>query len=260
MKPIWKGTLRLESLQIPIKLYTTVNTRSLTLNTFHAVCLNRLTHEKKCPVHGSVPAQEIISAFALSENEYLRFDEDELKQIRLDSQDFLDVIEFIDVARFDPLLIAKTYFLTPDGPEAKRYYVGLRRALQAQQKVGITRILLNRKEYVAAVWYWSRVLRLSLLYYKNELHRTDTFDELKELPRPRQRMVQEMGVWIEDRTRNMRLGKYRDRFLKQFERLIQQKVATTPTAIFVAPGKSLPERKTVSKMTDTETWSETGAA
>lgn len=260
MKPVWKGKLRLESLQIPVKLYSTVNTRSLTFNTFHEVCLNRLTHEKKCPVHGPVPPTEIISAYALSENEYLRFDEDELKQIRLDSQDCLEMLEFIDADRFDPLLIAKTYFLAPDGPEARRYYVGLRRALQSQKKIGITRILLNRKEYVAAVWYWSRVLRFSLLYYKNELHPTDAFDELKALPRPRRQLVQEMSGWIEDRTRNMRLGKYRDRFLKQFERLVQEKVAATPTAIFVAPGKNLPARKPVSKMTATESWSETGTA
>ena len=60
MRPIWKGYLRLSLVAVPVKVYSATSSHSLSFNQLHSVCNSRINYTKTCPIHGAVPAEEIV--------------------------------------------------------------------------------------------------------------------------------------------------------------------------------------------------------
>lgn len=260
MKPIWKGTIRLDSLQFPVKLYSATNPKPINLKKFHKTCLQRISHAKSCPIHGPVPEAAVLSAFPISENEFVPFDVADFKLIHLASQESLEVTEFIDLTEFDPLLIHKSYYVTPDGPIAKTKYFILKQALVQQQKLGLTKIVFSRKEYLAALWCRPPAIILSTLYYRNEITPAAEFEALKGRSRLARKQVEQVTNYIEQHSNKFRHTKYRDLFYKQFLAMIHETIQQSPAATFSTEKVAVatPPRKTMSKLDETEKFKSTG--
>lgn len=258
MRPVWKGELRIDSFQIPVKLFSATNAKTINLNTFHSVCLSRLVQSKNCPIHGPVEKDEILKGFAVSEKEFVKVDDSDFSQIELTSQTSLEVSQFIDTTEFNPLLVAKSYFVIPDGPVARASYSALRRALTRQGKVALTKILLSRKEYPAAIWCRSRVLVLSALYLASEVKTITEFEELKNMPRWKKAQVAEISALIHQKTAKFQHHRFQDDFERQFQRRIQGKIKNVPGALFQALKIKKPGKKGMTKITPADVLSNTG--
>lgn len=254
MRPVWKGVIRVDTFEIPAKLYSAMNPNTIRLNKFHEPCLSRISHEKKCPVHGPIPANEIISGFLIAEHEFVQLDDADFASIETGSENQLELNEFINDTDFDPLLIYKSYYLVPDGSLAKEKYSYFRHALKRLEKVGITRLTLGRKEYLAALWCRGTVVIFSLLYYHHEINSIAELDSLKGQPRVKQKEVAVYENIINNRTKRFRHAKFKDGFHKQLDFIIKEKIQQNPQAVFTClpTKKSVPQRKGMSKIQSAE--------
>src|ERR1043166_4761644 len=80
-RPAWSGSLRFGLVTIPVRAYPAKSDKAdISLHWLHAPCHNRIRYQKVCPVHGEVPAQEIVSGYKLSRDEYVVIDPDELQK------------------------------------------------------------------------------------------------------------------------------------------------------------------------------------
>src|SRR5438876_7646003 len=91
-RPAWTGSLRFGLVTIPVRAYPAKSDKAdITLHRLHAPCHNRIRYQKVCPVHGEVPADEIVSGYQYGKKNYVVVEPDELKQLHPQKADTIEV-------------------------------------------------------------------------------------------------------------------------------------------------------------------------
>ena len=69
----WKGYLKLSLVSVPVKAYTSTSSGGgeIRLNQLHAECHSRINYKKTCPIHGEVPADQIVSGYEYAKDQYV---------------------------------------------------------------------------------------------------------------------------------------------------------------------------------------------
>jgi DNA end-binding protein Ku len=137
LRSLWNGTLRFEQLQVPVAIAATRSGGDdVELKQLHRACSHPLVQLRECPVHGEVPAEEIVSGWQVSPGEFVVVEADELKQL-VDGEDPNRRIEVLQVAAagdVDSVLVRSAYWLMPTGGDyAHRGYRLVEQALAAER-------------------------------------------------------------------------------------------------------------------------------
>lgn len=170
---IWKGSIRFGLVTIPVGLYSAESPDDLDLD-----LIDRDTHApigykriNKTTGKAVAPA-EVIKGFAVAKGKYVPVSDKELKAASPEATRAVDIVGFVEAAELSPLLYDKPYYLAPEKSGAKAYAL-LRTALADAGRVGIARVVVRTRQYVAAMYPHDRVLVLHLLRYAHELRDTD---------------------------------------------------------------------------------------
>ncbi|WP_257388107.1 Ku protein [Tahibacter caeni] len=175
-RPIWNGTLSFGLLQVPVQLMpgtrsTDVHFRMLDGRTKSPIRYERVNAE----TGEEVPWKEIVKAYEYAKGSYAIVDEKELKRIAPESTETIDIEAFVDADAIDERHFEKPYVLVP-GKRADKGYVLLRETLRKTGKVGIARLVIRTRQYLAMLKPQERALILVLLRFPQELVDTDDYD------------------------------------------------------------------------------------
>jgi DNA end-binding protein Ku len=94
---------------------------------------------------------------------------EELSAIRPQRSRTIDVEDFVDLDRVDPVYFDKTYYAIPAVPDAATPYVLLHRAMLEAGRVGIGRFVLRTKPHLVAVRPMREVLAVETLFFGDEV-------------------------------------------------------------------------------------------
>src|SRR5262249_56838253 len=82
----------------------------------------------------------------------------------------IDIEDFVELAEIDPIYYKRTYYLAPDRQEgAQKAYALLLHAMIEQGKVGIGKVVMREKQYLAAIRPMGRVLAMSTMLFAAEV-------------------------------------------------------------------------------------------
>lgn len=179
----WKGQLRLSLVAVPVTLYSaTESASSLSLHQIHKPSGQRIRYEKVVPGIGPVDADEIVKGFALDKESHVVLEPEELDEIRLESRDRIDLVQFVGHSEIDPRYYEKPYYVAPQNDAAAEGYVVIRDALRAAGKVGLGQMAMRGKEYLVALKPCGRGLLLETLRYADEVRASDAvFSDIPDL-------------------------------------------------------------------------------
>jgi DNA end-binding protein Ku len=97
-------------------------------------------------------------------------DPDDLRALRPEQTQTIEIEEFVELARIDPVYFEKSYYVAPKrGVGAEKPYALLVRAMDRAGKVAIGRFVLRTKEYLCAIRPTNGALMLETLYYADEV-------------------------------------------------------------------------------------------
>src|SRR5690606_25164985 len=162
----WKGQLRLSLVAVPVTLYSATESASkLSLHQIHKPSGQRVRYEKVVPGIGPVDAGEIVKGFALDKESHVILEPDELEEIRLESKDRIDLVQFVNHTEIDPRYFERPYYMAPQNDSAAEGYVVIRDALRSAGKVGLGQMAMRGKEYLVALKPCGRGLLLETLRY-----------------------------------------------------------------------------------------------
>ena len=174
---VWKGFLNFGMVSIPVYLNTGARDEHVELCFVHT-CGSRIKRPDWCPeCNRKIERAEINKAYEKGEGEYVVLTKDELDEIAPASEKVMDIQEFVEEAEVDPVYLAESFYLLPDGP-GKRGYALLTAALKASGKVAIAQITKNNREHVVLIRPSGHGLTLHALYYPNEVNRVPEFESL----------------------------------------------------------------------------------
>jgi DNA end-binding protein Ku len=222
MRPIWKGYLRLSLVAVPVKVYSATSSHSLSFNQLHATCNSRINYTKTCPIHGAVPAEEIVKGYGYEKDRYVIMEDADFDKVRLESTKAVNIVRFVDAAEIDPIYYGAAYYLEPDGKIAREAYATLREAMAG--KVAIAKVVLRGKEDLVAVRATDQVLVMSTLHYADEVKGTAELEELKSSEQVTPEAVQLARQLVEGLKGPFEPEIYQDEYRDELLRIVQDKV------------------------------------
>jgi DNA end-binding protein Ku len=147
-RPFWKGYLKLSLVTCPVAL-TPATSDGARLR-FHV--LNRETGNRVVSryldAQDETPVEEdnLVKGYAKGEDDYVLFEDEELKALALKSTATIDIESFVPADDIDPIWYDRPLYLTPNDPVGEEAFAVIRDAMKATGTAGLSRIVLFQRE------------------------------------------------------------------------------------------------------------------
>jgi DNA end-binding protein Ku len=222
-RSIWNGTITFGLVNVPIKLYSATDSKSVRFHQVHARDGARIESRRFCPNEDSeVPYDEVVKGYEVSEGSYVVLDKDEVKAAAGDRGKIVHLSEFVDAEEIDPVFYERTYFVgSRDDEDAYRL---LREALERTGRAGIGRFSFHDREYLVAVRPFDGVLALHTLRFHDEVVDPGDLD-IDGARAPSKRELEMAGRLVEALNADFRPTDYEDTYREAVLELIRRKAA-----------------------------------
>lgn len=175
-RAMWKGHISFGLVQIPVELHTAVRDQDLSFDLLdkrdHAPVgykrYNKRTGEE-------LTAEHIVKGYEHEKGEYVIVTDDDFREANVEATQTVDLVAFVDAAAIDPTYMVKPYYVLP-GRKAEKAYALLREVMTRTGRVGVARVVIRSRQYIASLYVQGKVLVLELLRYAAEVLDTKPFD------------------------------------------------------------------------------------
>jgi DNA end-binding protein Ku len=158
----------LRLVNVPIKLYTATESKTVHFHEVHAKDGARIEHRRICPREDKeVDYGEVVKGYEVGPDQFVVLEKEEVKAAAGDRGKVVHIREFVDAADVDPVFYEKTYYVgSRDDEDAYRL---LHEALRRSGRAGIGRFTFHDREYLVAVRALDDVLALHSLRFHDEV-------------------------------------------------------------------------------------------
>jgi DNA end-binding protein Ku len=210
---------------VPVKLFSATSPKDVRFHQIDARTNARVRQKRVSSATGEeIPYEQIVKGYELRPDTYVTITPDELENLEPKATKTIDIEDFVDLDQIDPIYFERPYYLVPDKGGAKAYAL-LRAAMQETNKVGIARVVLRTKQYLAAIRAKDEVLVLETLLFADEVNPAEELDlpgdEVDVSPRE-EKMARQL---IDSLTSEFEPEKYHDEYREKVLALIEQKAA-----------------------------------
>ena len=193
---IWSGAINFGLVTISVKLFTAVRTNDLRFNFLHKTDDGRIYNERHCTVCGEkVEYADLVRGYEYEKGSYVTLSDDDFKSVRPEATQSVDIVEFVELDKINPMYFDTPYFLEPE-KKSRHAYALLRESLREANKVGIARVVIRSREHLAALKPNGDALVLELMHFNDEMVAQSDFDfpELKEKVAPAELKMAKMLI------------------------------------------------------------------
>ena len=231
MRPIWKGAISFGLVNIPVGLYSATSaTEKVKFNLLRASDQSRIRNKRVAEADGKeVPWEEIVKGYEYEKGRFVVLRESDFERVAIASNQVVEIKEFVDLKKIDPMYFDEPYFLAPEKGGDKAYAL-LREVLAKTGKVGISKVVLRTREHLAAVKPVGKALVLELMHFSTELADPASLN----LPRV-ENSAKELSMaasLVDAMSSEWHPENYHDEYAEALMKVIEEKVA--------AGGKELP--------------------
>src|SRR6184192_1370208 len=169
MRAIWKGSISFGLVNIPIALYPATRREELKFRLLRAKDLSPVNYKRVAEKDGKeVPWDEIVKGYEYEKGKYVLLKDEDFQRVDLEATQTVDIQDFVDQEEIDPMFFYKPYYLEPQKGGDKAYVL-LRNALATTKKVGIAKVIIKMRQYLAGVKALKHALVLELMHFAEEL-------------------------------------------------------------------------------------------
>lgn len=168
-RPIWKGHISFGLVQIPVALYSAVERDELSFTMLDGRTMARVGYERVNKDTGEpVPWEDVVKGYEVERGEYVVLGEEDFKAANVEATQSVDIVKFVEGASIDPMYYDRPYYLEPSKKGQKAYAL-LREVLRQSGRVGLARVVIRKRQHLAALLVRDDALVLELLRYPYEL-------------------------------------------------------------------------------------------
>ena len=228
----WKGVISFGLVSIPISLINSENASEKV--SFHQIDKRdhaRIQYQRINSETGKkVEWKDIIKGYQYNKETLLPVEESELQKVAGENSRTIAIESFIKKDSIDFINVDKTYYLIPD-KKAEKGYVILREALKKSSTIGIAKVIISTKEYLAAVAILDDALVLYLLRYYETIRPLDEFHiptENLQKYKATQKEVNAAMLLLKSMTEKWNPKKYKDEYQKVVHKWAEHKIKHKP--------------------------------
>jgi DNA end-binding protein Ku len=235
MRPTWKGSISFGLVYIPIAVYPATREEKLSFRQLRKTDLSPIKYKKVAEADmKEVPADQIVKGYEYEKGRYIIMSDEDFEKVRIESTHSIDITDFVDLEQVDPKFFYKPYFLEPQKGGEKAYSL-LHKALSGTGKIGIAKVVIANREYLAAVKPDGLFLVLELMHFASEVLTPE------ELNRPKtdlnDKELKMANTLIDSMSSDWKPDKYRDEYRDAVMEIIETKAKNKqlPPAPAAAP-------------------------
>jgi DNA end-binding protein Ku len=233
-RSIWTGAISFGLVNVPVKLYSAVSSKSVRFHQLHAEDGGRVRQKRVCSIDGEeVSYDDIVKGYEIGPDRYVIVEPGELEALDPKATRTIDIQDFVDLDDIDPIFFDHPYYLAPNTGAGKSYKL-LLEAMRASGKVAIARVVLRSKQYLCAVRASDDgVLTMSTMNYGDEVVDPESLDELDGAAdgEASDRELQMARQLIDSLSSGWDPSKYRDDYRERVLELIERKAAGEEIAV-----------------------------
>src|SRR3989441_11930505 len=223
MRAIWKGNISFGLVNIPIAVYPATKKEELRFQLLRAKDLSPVNYKRVAEKDGKeVPWDEIVKGYEYEKGKYVVLKDEDFERVDLEATQTVDIQDFVEQEQIDPMFFYKPYYLEPEKGGNKAYAL-LRDALKDSNRVGIAKVVIKTRQYLAGVKPEDGALVLELMHFADELADTEKLHVPKKVEVGKREMNMAKSL-IESMSAKWNPEKYHDEYREALMEVIEEKV------------------------------------
>ncbi len=243
-RAIWKGSISFGLVNIPIALYPATRREEFKFRLLRKSDLSPVSYKRVAEKDGKeVPWDQIVKGYEYEKGKYVVLKDEDFERVDLEATQTVDIQDFVDQEEIDPIFFYKPYYLEPQKGGDKAYAL-LRDALKDSNKVGIAKVVIKTRQYLAGVKPEDGVLLLELMHFADELADPGKLHVPKKTEVGKREMNMAKSL-IDSMSSKWNPEKYRDDYREALMEVIEEKVETGGKEIEEKPKKARKPTKVI---------------
>jgi DNA end-binding protein Ku len=172
MRSIWKGSIGFGLVNIPVKLFSAVETSSLDFDMLDGRDHARIRFQRVNEhTHKEVPYDKIVKGYKLNDD-YVIVEDQDFEDAAPEKSKVIEIESFVDIADVNPMFYETSYYTEPDTKNNKAYALLLKALIQSK-KAGLARFVLRSTESLCIVHPVEHVLVVTRIRFGQEIRSTE---------------------------------------------------------------------------------------
>ncbi len=229
MRAIWSGAIGFGLVNIPVKLFSAVESSSLDLDMLdkrnHAnIRFERINAETGKPVKW----EDIVKGYKYKNN-YVMLTEEDFEKASPEKSKVIGIDEFVKIEDIDSVFYDSFYYVEPS-KGGERAYALLREALKESGKAAIGTFVLRAREHLCMIRPFENIIILMKLRFAEELRSTkDITVPAKTSVKPAE-LKMALSLIQQLTPKKFNIDKYKDKYTASLLKIIQAKAKGKPVA------------------------------
>src|SRR5436309_13104707 len=237
MRAIWKGSISFGLVNIPIALYPATRKEELRFRLLRKTDLSPVNYKRVAEKDGKeVPWDQIVKGYEYEKGKYIVLKEEDFERADLEATQPVDIQDFVDLDEIDPIFFYRPYYLEPQKGGDKAYVL-LRDSLAEKKKVGIAKVVIKTRQYLAGVKPEDGALVLELMHFADELADTSKLHIPKKVEVGKREMNMATAL-VDSMSSKWNPEKYHDDYREALMEVIEEKVEAGGKEIEEKPKKA----------------------
>lgn len=98
MHTVWKGSIRFGLVNIPVRMFTATEEKSVKFRQLHAKCHTPIRYQRTCPnCEQEVDRDDIVKGYELEEGRFVVLTDEEIEAAKPEAEKSIDILDFVDL-------------------------------------------------------------------------------------------------------------------------------------------------------------------
>jgi DNA end-binding protein Ku len=222
-RSIWKGSITFGLVNIPVGLYSAEKREEVSFHLLDRKNKARVKYKRVNEETGrEVAWEDTVRGFELESGKYVILSDEDLQRASPEKTQTVDILDFVEIEDISPAFFDKPYYLAPDKKGAKSYAL-LRETLKRTNKIGIGKVVIRSKQYLAAVIAQDDIIVLNILRFAHELRDPAELDLPHGKEGVTERELDMAERLVEGMVSDWDPEKYRDDYYKDLMKMIHER-------------------------------------
>jgi DNA end-binding protein Ku len=227
MRSIWKGSINFGLVYIPVAVFPATREEKISFKQLRSSDLSPIRYKKVAEADDhEVPSKDIVKGYEFEKGKWVTLEDADFEKVEIESTHTVEITDFVEVAQINPKFFYKPYFLEAQ-KGGERAYSLLHRALVETGKVGIAKVAIKSREYLAAVKPDGLFLMLELMHFAQEVLEPEELKPANATDVAANELKMAKAL-VESMTSDWEPTKYEDRYQKALMEVIDEKVQKRP--------------------------------
>jgi DNA end-binding protein Ku len=223
MRPIWSGTISFGLVSVPVRMFTATESKELKFHFLHKDDLTPIGYDKVRKDTGEhVDPEDVVRGFEIEKGRYVELTDEDIDRLDIELTHSVDICDFVDLDEIDPIYFRKAYYLMPQDGAEKPYRL-LVEALRQSGKVAVAKVVIRKKQHLAALRPYDGVILLETMYFADEVRKPESIDSKGQLRKAEVDMAKSL---VENLSEKFDPEKYDDTYRKELLELLRAKAKT----------------------------------